>query len=658
MGIKSNNSAASFFDFFSRSGIDAVLPEPLPVVPLYAEDLFSTYLYDGTGAAQTITNGIDLSGDGGLVWFKNRETAYAHALFDTERGVNKTLRTNGATTELTYTDMLTAFNSNGFTLGADANTEQVNKSGQKVCSWTFRKAPGFFDIVTYTSQSGVTSINHNLGSVPGCIMVKNLTQGTSWQVYHRSLGAGKELELDGTAGERTTNAFPSTPTSTHFSINAANNAVFGNVGDQFVAYIFAHNDASFGENEDQSIINCGSFTSGSFTTNVNINLGWEPQFFLVKKTSNTGDWWMIDTMRGFCSDAGNGPQNRVLRSNASNGEGAEEYWRPTATGIEGFPSGGSETYIYMAIRSPFKPPESGTDVFSPSTQVGTVPNFSAPWPVDLSIRLLTAGGNTTYSQMAVARLTGEKYMATSQGNAEASPSGFSIAWDHNDGWGDLGGTGTGLSFKCAPGFLDVVTYTGTGSNRSVNHNLGVVPEMMIVKKRNGAANWQVYHSSQGNTKYSPSFRTDPFYTSSARWNNTSPTSTQFTLGTDNDVNGSSSYVAYLFATLPGISKVGSYSGTGSSQDINCGFTNGARFVLIKRADSEVQGTAPDRTNWYVWDSSRGIVSGNDPWIALNETDAQVTNTDYIDPLSTGFTVTSTGAGLNASGGTYIFLAIA
>ena len=621
----------------------------------YVEDVFSTYLFDGNGGSQQIQNGIDLSGEGGLVWIKRRNNTDDHRLFDTERAsFNKYLSSSQTNGEL-FIGNFGSTNSDGFTMSASATG--WNETNGEYVSWTFRKAPGFFDIVTYTSQSGVTAINHNLGSVPGCIMVKKISGGASWQVYHRSLGAGKELELDGTDGERTNGAFPSTPTSTQFFISPSNNNVFGSVGDKFVAYIFAHNDASFGENEDQSIINCGSFTSGSFTTNVDINLGWEPQFFLVKKTTNTGNWWMIDTMRGFCSDAGNGPQNRVLRADTPNGEGAEEYWRPTATGIEGFPSGGSETYIYMAIRSPFKPPESGTDVFSPSTQVGTVPNFSAPWPVDLSIRLLTAGGNTTYSQMAVARLTGEKYMATSQGNAEASPSGFSIAWDHNDGWGDLGGTGTGLSFKCAPGFLDVVTYTGTGSNRTVNHNLGAVPEMMIIKKRNSSGNWQVYHSSQGNGKLSPSFRTDPFY-STSKLNNTSPTSTQFTVGTDNDVNGSFSYVAYLFATLPGISKVGSYSGTGSSQDINCGFTNGARFVLIKRADSEVQGTAPGRTNWYVWDSSRGIVSGNDPWIALNETDAQVTNTDYIDPLSTGFTVTSTGAGLNASGGTYIFLAIA
>jgi len=616
----------------------------------YVEDVFSTYLYTGTGSTQTITNGINLAGEGGLVWQKNRGASSDHRLVDTERGTGEVIYSSTTLQESTEPNTLTSFNTNGFTIGGYLGTANL-------ASWTFRKCPGFFDIVTYTSQSGVTAINHDLGSVPGCIMVKKLNAGTSWQVYHRSLGAGKELELDGTDGERTNGAFPSTPTSTQFFIAANNNNVFGNVGDQFVAYLFAHNDASFGENEDQSIIKCGSFSATNQTI-YNINLGWEPQFFLVKKTSNTGDWWMIDTMRGFASDANLGPQNKVFRANAANGEGSEEYYRPSPTGIEGWNLSAAD-YIYIAIRRPFKPPEAGTDVFSPSTQVGTVPNFSAPWPVDLSIRLLTAGGNTTYSQMAVTRLTHEKFMATSQSTAEASPSGFSIDWDHNDGWGDMGGTGTGLSFKRAPGFLDVVTYTGTGSNRAVNHNLGVVPEMMIVKKRSGAANWQVYHSSQGNTKYSPSFRTDPFYTSSNRWNNTSPTSTQFSLATDNDVNQSSQrYVAYLFATLPGISKVGSYSGTGSSQDINCGFTNGARFVLIKRADSEVQGTAPGRTNWYVWDSSRGIVSGNDPWIALNETDAQVTNTDYIDPLSTGFTVTSTGAGLNASGGTYIFLAIA
>jgi hypothetical protein len=112
------------------------------------------------------------------------------------------------------------------------------------------------------------------------------------------------------------------------------------------------------------------------------------------------------------------------------------------------------------------------------------------------------------------------------------------------------------------------------------------------------------------------------------------------------------YVAYLFATCAGVSKVGSYSGnTGNIVTVNCGFTTGARFVLIRRADSS--------GNWYVYDSARGISSGDDPYLLLNATNAEFTGTNYVDTVTTGFKVTAAApAALNASGGTYIFLAIA
>ena len=80
--------------------------------------------------------------------------------------------------------------------------------------------------------------------------------------------------------------------------------------------------------------------------------------------------------------------------------------------------------------------------------------------------------------------------------------------------------------------------------------------------------------------------------------------------------------------------------------------------MIKRADVEAQNPAEDRTNWYVWDSARGIVSGNDPWMAFNESSAENTGTDWIDPLSSGFTVSGTDGSVNANGGTYIYMAIA
>ncbi len=142
-----------------------------------------------------------------------------------------------------------------------------------------------------------------------------------------------------------------------------------------------------------------------------------------------------------------------------------------------------------------------------------------------------------------------------------------------------------------------------------------------------------------------------FYASDTQFT-TVPTSTQLSYGIYTDINASGQvYVASLFATVAGVSKVGSYTGTGSNVDVDCGFSAGARLVIIKRTDSN--------GDWYVYDSARGIVTGNDPYIFLNDSSAEVTGTDYIDPLSSGFTVTSSApAGLNASGGTYIFLAIA
>ena len=139
-------------------------------------------------------------------------------------------------------------------------------------------------------------------------------------------------------------------------------------------------------------------------------------------------------------------------------------------------------------------------------------------------------------------------------------------------------------------------------------------------------------------------------TGSSYWNNTAPTSSVFTVGTDGGTNASSTnYVAYLFASLPGVSKVGSYTGTGTTQQINCGFTGGARFVLIKRTDST--------GDWYVWDTARGMVAGTDPSLLLNSTAAEV-NANSVYTTGVGFQIVSTAAGINASGGTYIYLAIA
>ena len=114
---------------------------------------------------------------------------------------------------------------------------------------------------------------------------------------------------------------------------------------------------------------------------------------------------------------------------------------------------------------------------------------------------------------------------------------------------------------------------------------------------------------------------------------------------------SNTYVAYLFATLAGVSKVGSYTADGTLTTIDCGFSAGARFILIKRYDAA--------GDWYYWDYSRGIVAGNDPYLLLNTNAAEVTGTDYIDPDNSGFQITAAGSStINVDTGEYIFLAIA
>jgi hypothetical protein len=172
---------------------------------------------------------------------------------------------------------------------------------------------------------------------------------------------------------------------------------------------------------------------------------------------------------------------------------------------------------------------------------------------------------------------------------------------------------------------------------------------MIVKKRSAVDNWIVYAGDP--TDYLILNAKDTTADLDTMWNDTAPTSSVFSLGTNDDVNGNTAtFIAYLFASLPGISKVGSYTGNGSSQTINCGFTTGARFVLIKRTDLS--------ENWHVFDTARGINVGDDPAFRIDSEIAEFTSA-AINPNSSGFEVVqSASCNNNVNAATYIYLAIA
>ena len=631
---------------------------------LNVEQVFSTYLYDGNSSTQTITNGIDLAGEGGLVWIKARNYGfYSNVLFDTSRGAGLALTSDNPQAQFSYPSSLTSFNSNGFYL---SSATAVNDSSYNFASWTFRKAPKFFDVVTYTGNGvGGREIAHNLGATPAFIIVKITSSSGNWRCFHTSLGATKYIDLNLTNAAATSSAIwnDTAPTSTHFTVGTSSNVNAS--GQTYVAYLFAHNDGDgdFGDGT-QDIIKCGSYTGTATIGSPTINLGFEPQFVLVKRTDSTGNWIIQDNMRSV-----NTTSTDMLFPNLSNAAttGAYATIVPTATGFYIGDNGtnynaSGANYIYIAIRrGPMAVPESATDVFAIDTLGGTSPNppgWNAGFPVDFSIR----GNTASFAGVAETRLLGTKYLNTNGSNAENTSS--TTTWDYMDGFFNSTSVSSNYyswMWRRAPSFFDVVAYTGNGViGREVPHNLGVTPELMIQKFRGpsslgSSASWITYCAYTNTTRAQlllnlPNAEgSDNVY----NWNNTSPTSTHFTVHggglQSNYTNGL--YITYLFASLDGISKVGSYTGNGSTQTINCGFSSGARFILIKRTDST--------GDWYVWDAERGIVSANDPHLSLNTTAAEVTTDDSVDPVSSGFAVNQVAAtNINVSSASYIYYAVA
>ena len=633
---------------------------------LYVDDVFSTYLYTGDGNANSVQNGIDLLNEGGLVWRKNRNdgTGQSHFLHDTERspqsGMPTAHRLSSDTSNQQFSDndYITSWNSDGFTYGT--GNSGLSGSGQDVVSWTFRKAPGFFDVVTYngpTSGNTPQDIPHNLGVVPAVIIVKSTSNAYPWYVYHKDLGADKylQLETDDSVSTDVNIWDNTTPTATTFRVGN-NNAVNTNNGTH-VAYLFAHDDQSFGTNSDEAIIKCDQYVGAGSGTVKEVDLGFEPQWLMIKKTDGAENWMILDNMRGV--HAAGGSSDHWLVPNLSDAESVSaDRVRFTPTGFELYDGNMSnesgKTFIYVAIRRPNKPLTAATDVFAidtkGSTEPGVSPGYRSNFVVDMFLRRNNDGG--TANTVVSSRLT-QAQLTTETTNSEAGSEEF----DYNNGFEDSNTADSNkyaYMFRRAPGFLDVVAYNGSSSSaQTIQHNLGAVPEMMIVKKRSASDFWAVYHSGIGNNAFLRLNTDADKTTPTVLWDTTTPTATQFTVGNDGAVNDSgATYIAYLFATLSGVSKVGTYDGTGNNVDVDCGFAAGARFVMIKRTDIVSSG------DWYIWDTARGIVSGNDPYFLLNSTAAEVTNTDYIDPLNAGFTVTSSApAALNASGGTYAFFAI-
>ena len=333
---------------------------------------FQTVLYTGTGSStQNVVNGgnSDLQPD--WVWVKNRTDARWHRLVDSSRGASKNLYSNETDAEGTEASV-TAFNSDGFSLGTDTGSDGWNENGDAHVAWQWKANGGTTSSntdgsITSTVQANTTAgfsivswqgnatnpstIGHGLNQKPDVILLKNRdTSGTNWIMYHSANTSAPETDyliLDSTnATADSANVWSDTsPTSSVFTVGSAGSV--NNNGDNFITYCFA---------EKQGYSKFGSYTGNGNADGAFVYTGFKPAWIMIKKTNNTSQWVLHDTTRQEFN-----MQTRFLQANQSAAEGTS-----SAADLDilsnGFKlrssddaqNGNGDTYIYMAFaESPF-----------------------------------------------------------------------------------------------------------------------------------------------------------------------------------------------------------------------------------------------------------------------------------------------------------------
>ena len=434
----------------------------------------------------------------------------------------------------------------------------------------------------------------------------------------------------------------------------------------------------FGEGGDQNIIKCGYYKTDS-NEDATINLGWEPQWILVKRIDSSSggpDWLIYDSFRGLNNAQdikANSGGSKSLSPNLTSTESNNSRIGATSTGIYADQYGANRTYVYMAIRRPDgyvgKPAEAGTNAFAMDIANGSTdgPTYDSGFPVDFLMRRKPTGGNDDGSGglnatfIAYERLLGLNYLRTATTDVQATSS--RAKWDLMTGANHTDASPfQAWMWKRHAGF-DVVAYKGTSTSypsgifQSIPHSLGKTPEMIWIKNRTAGNNWEVGHKGlDGGTNpwehYIELNSTSDENGSLASgvnviWGNGAPNATHFNVGDFGAVNSSShDYIAMLFASVDGISKCGYYDGTGyTGHAITTGFT--PRLLIIKNITNA--------NSWFLYDSLRGLGAGNDPYLQMENTNAQAGG-DTFAISSTGFTINQTYSSVNQSGSKYIYYA--
>ena len=295
---------------------------------------FNTKLYTGNGNAGNAQTGVGFQPD--LVWLKSRTNNEYHNFYDSVRGVTKRLSIPPAGAPESTISGLTAFGTDGFTVGS---ADTANKNNETFASWNWKEtATAGFDIVSYTGSGSAKTVAHNLGVIPQLIIVKRYNDGTaSWMVYNQNLGSNKYLSLDATAAQATGHWNDTSPTASVFSVGTdqrvnANNAYY-------IAYVFA---------EKQGYSKFGSYTGNSNADGAFVYTGFKPSFVMLKSSTSIEEWVIFDNKRlGYNPD-----NNALIVSNSA--EATDNDIDFLSNGFKlrrntGYVNDNGKIYIYMAF---------------------------------------------------------------------------------------------------------------------------------------------------------------------------------------------------------------------------------------------------------------------------------------------------------------------
>ena len=671
------NTTTYYVEFWDGGEWRDLQSENMP--PINSEN-FNTVLYTGTGSAQSIT-GVGFKPD--WIWIKDRDTNFSHAVTDSTRGVGNIIKPNSTDAQSTDAQSITSFDTDGFSLGTAGGS--FNNNGDNYVAWCWKANEGTtssntdgtnidstvqvntkagFSIVQFTTPgtfNASNTVGHGLGVIPNLIIMKSTsTAGENWMVHTTDLGNGGFIRLNTTGTSGTSGNLFTGTTSTVF--NPADTSA-PNIS--YIAYCFA-NVAGYSS--------FGTYTGNNSLNGPIKNTGFEPAFVMVKTVDGNNGWAILDNKRN--------PTNRrnlVLFANsdeveytASGGGGIDFLSNGfQVNSTEGYLNANGETFIYIAFGSDASTAPALADSFANKlydgnggTQLITGLGFS-PSMVWLKGRSFADNHN-----MADTVRGPLKYVFPNSTDLQFTSSNYLSSFDSdgftlgNDGSGNASGqtfvawtwkansiptintTGTIQSIASAnqtAGF-SIVSWTSTSSSSdTIGHGLGVKPDVVLYKKLSATGSWFWYTDVIDGSWDELVLNSNAAKSDFA---GTYATSTTFKSVTS---SSGANWITYCFASVAGFSKMGTYNGSGSDGNVVAtGFK--PSWVIIKRSNST--------GGWLMFDSARSPSNPVNDRLEANNNQAEQTNSGdkFLDFNATDFEANGSDSELNASGGTYIYMA--